>query len=138
MNFLNDINNAKIAIPLITLAGASGFMMCKNEISRFITKLNEYDQVECQKYEVKQWMYKNQVNNIIDWENNNINDAQNYIKFVKETFPENIKIEKDKIIWIDERVLGKHWKGVFDKIKPTDKKYTLDNPPGTTDISNLI
>ena len=138
MNFLSNFNNAKVALPLITFAGACGFMICKHEISNFIAKLNEYNQVECQKDEVKQWMYKNQVNSIIDWKNNNIDDSHNYIKFVKETFPENIKMEKDKIIWIDERVLGKHWKGVFDNIKPSDKKYTLDNPPGTSELSTLV
>ena len=46
------------------------------------------------------------------------------------SFPENIKTDGSKVIWLDDRVNGELWRGTFYKIKAIDQIRDLGPPPG--------
>ncbi len=130
-SFLHDPQYLKFTLPIMTFASAYGMVICKRKFNKFREKLEERYETQQQQEKVKTWMYQKQVNTIIDWKKEHPSEADNYFKFIRDTFPENIKVEDEKIVWIDHRILGDNWKGTFLGLKATDKKYVLSQPPGT-------
>jgi hypothetical protein len=82
------------------------------------------------KNKVKQWMQRDLINKMIIWKKANPLIENDFNEFIKLEFPENIRVQHNKIIWIDPRILGPTWKGVFENITSTDPLYIQPPPPG--------
>ena len=80
--------------------------------------------------QVSEWMINNLSNKIIRWKQKNSNINENYTQFIIDTFPENIKVKNGHVIWMDPRIEGPNWKGLFYKINSFDKLHIQSSPPG--------
>ena len=63
-------------------------------------------------------------NKIIKWKRTAENPNAYHV-FLKENFPENIKIHKERIVWIDTRVMGE-WLTLFKKCRSSDRLSKID------------
>ena len=67
-------------------------------------------------------------NKIIKWKRANSDNQNNYVLFLKETFPENIKTHRQKVIYIDPRVMN-NWLTYFKECSMSDKLYKTEQLP---------
>jgi len=88
------------------------------------------EDAELQK-QMQQFMQQDLENRMIEWKKLNMHRCS-FENFLRDEFPENIKVDGDCVIWVDERVQGPHWKGAFQRVKASDASVELGPLPGTT------
>ncbi len=125
-----------VGLGVATLLGGYGFLKygrhkkAKVESIAIMTRANKD-----KKQQVKDWMAKDFANRIIKWKCKNKGEEDNYLLFIRDIFPENIKIGPfGKVEWIDPRVSGERWLGEFSKVNASDQLYELEAPPGVGKI----
>ena len=82
--------------------------------------------------EIKTYMRLELENNMIIWKKKNPTKSSIYNEFIKDSFPENTKLDnKGNILWIDPRVKGETWLSAFKNTSDTQNLHILGNPPNT-------
>ena len=87
-----------------------------------------YNNNNNKKPELETQMIHDFKNKIIKWKRLNSDKPDNYVLFLKDTFPENIKIHKHNVIYIDPRVMN-NWLTYFKECHIGDKLYKIDHLP---------
>jgi len=130
------MTDPRIIMPIVAIIGSYHlYGWYKNFINNISTKsphIKYISDVDSPKLEinVKIWMLQDLTNKIIQWKLDNPTNVDNYFKFIKMVFPENILMVNDTVQWVDKRIMGKTWVDTFNNTKSTDTIIKLDNPPG--------
>ena len=81
---------------------------------------------------LQDYMLKDLENVMIKWKRDNQEVGSIFEYFLRDVFPEHVDVDGDYVRCNDERVMGKEWKGTFDKVSPNDTLHELGDIPGTT------
>ena len=115
-NLLHNYDIAKLGYIALGIASSYSFVLLSEHFD------NSDDNI---KDSTRKMMDNDFMNKIILWKRENKEISSNYHLFIKDMFPENIKFVNNNVDWIDPRVMGPRWKGVFDKLSYNTKLYKL-------------
>lgn len=74
---------------------------------------------------LKQDMIYDFKNKIINWKRINPDQIQDYVQFLKDTFPENIQTHKGRVISVDPRVMN-DWLSYFKECHASDTLHKIE------------
>ena len=74
---------------------------------------------------LKQQMISDFKNKIINWKRKNPDQSQDYVKFLKDIFPENIQTHKDRVLSVDPRVMN-DWLSYFKECQGSDTLHKIE------------